>query len=64
MRVRREFERRFTDRRMAEDYLDVYRALLEERAGMADRATRADGADVADGVTERRLTAPTKRGAY
>jgi glycosyltransferase involved in cell wall biosynthesis len=64
MRVRREFERRFTDRRMAEDYLDVYRALLEERAGMADRATGADGADVADGVTERRLTAPMKRGAY
>jgi glycosyltransferase involved in cell wall biosynthesis len=42
-RVRREFERRFTDVRMAEGYLDVYRTLLEERrngtGGRADALT-------------------------
>jgi glycosyltransferase involved in cell wall biosynthesis len=32
-RVRRRFEERFTARRMAEDYLDVYRALAHETMG-------------------------------
>ncbi|MCH4090522.1 glycosyltransferase family 4 protein [Acetobacter sp.] len=30
--IRHEFERRFTARRMAEDYLAIYQALIEERA--------------------------------
>jgi glycosyltransferase involved in cell wall biosynthesis len=34
--IRREFERRFSSRRMAEDYLELYRSLIEERS--EDRA--------------------------
>lgn len=34
--IRREFEKRFTARRMAEDYLAIYKTLIEERAGKTD----------------------------
>ncbi|AQS84650.1 MAG: glycosyltransferase family 4 protein [Acetobacter aceti] len=32
VRIRHEFEKRFTARRMAEDYLGIYRTLIEERS--------------------------------
>ncbi|BCK74787.1 group 1 glycosyl transferase [Acetobacter aceti NRIC 0242] len=35
--IRREFEKRFTARRMAEDYLAIYQTLIEERTGKTSR---------------------------
>ena len=35
-RVRREFERRFTSRRMAEDYLDLYRRVIAQKRALQE----------------------------
>ena len=43
--IRKRFEQRFTARRMAHDYLAVYRELMETRAAAAARrAPTTDGA--------------------
>jgi hypothetical protein len=38
--VRAHFERRFTARRMAEDYVRIYRALTEQSVRIVDPGTR------------------------
>jgi glycosyltransferase involved in cell wall biosynthesis len=39
--IRQEFERRFTDERMARDYLAIYRALLQHGSGAIELGTAA-----------------------
>jgi glycosyltransferase involved in cell wall biosynthesis len=48
--VRKHFERRFTARRMAEDYLTLYRDLVEGSSQMVSAPTMADGERVSPPV--------------
>jgi hypothetical protein len=43
--VRRVFERRFTVKRMAEDYVALYRSLLAKKGANGQRLSRGRGAE-------------------
>lgn len=57
-RVREVFEKRFTAERMARDYVDIYRALIDERAAPTQRKSIVEMAPAISGRGRRETSHP------